>query len=186
MAELLQHAKNLAHNLMSKELPRRWAHVQAVGIKAEHLGFILGKDVELLAAAAWLHDIGYAEPIRITGFHPLDGATYLRVRGEEHRLCCLVANHSGAFYEATLRGLANEQRSFPDERSTVRDALWYCDMTTSPSGEIVDFSERLEEIRCRYGHDHFVSRAITLARDDIESAIAKVEDRILHAGVGLG
>lgn len=185
MAELLQHAMNLAHNLMSKELPGRWAHVQAVGMKAERLGSILGEDVELLAAAAWLHDIGYAEPIRITGFHPLDGATYLRMRGEEHRLCCLVANHSGAFYEAALRGLANELQSFPDERSIVRDALWYCDMTTSPSGEIVDFSERLEEICCRYGHDHSVSQAVTLARDDIEIAIAKVNDRILHAGIGL-
>jgi len=31
--------------------------------------------------AAYLHDIGYAEPLVDTGFHPLDGAVYLRGLG---------------------------------------------------------------------------------------------------------
>ncbi len=32
-----------------------------------------------LVAAAYLHDIGYAPELAITGFHPLDGARHLRV-----------------------------------------------------------------------------------------------------------
>ena len=31
-----------------------------------------------MTAAAWLHDIGYAPAVDDTGFHPLDGARYLR------------------------------------------------------------------------------------------------------------
>jgi HD superfamily phosphodiesterase len=33
---------------------------------------------DLLEAAAWLHDIGYSPEIAVSGFHPLDGARYLR------------------------------------------------------------------------------------------------------------
>ena len=36
---------------------------------------------EELIAAAWLHDIGYGSLLRDTGFHPIDGAQYLRRKG---------------------------------------------------------------------------------------------------------
>jgi predicted hydrolase (HD superfamily) len=45
---------------------------------AQSLGGILGRDVEQLRAAAMLHDIGYTPSLATTGFHPLDGARYLR------------------------------------------------------------------------------------------------------------
>jgi hypothetical protein len=40
---------------------------------------VLGYSTDFVAAA-WLHDIGYAPAIAEsgTGFHPLDGARYLR------------------------------------------------------------------------------------------------------------
>ena len=38
-----------------------------------------------LVAAAWLHDIGYAPELVETGFHPLDGARYLRREGLMNR-----------------------------------------------------------------------------------------------------
>ena len=67
---------------------------------------------ELLIAAAYLHDIGYAPELEDTGFHPLDGARWLRAQGQE-RLACLVAHHSGAWFEAEARGLARRAGGVP-------------------------------------------------------------------------
>lgn len=54
-------------------------------------------DAGLLLAAATLHDVGYAPRLAATGFHPLDGARFLRdEHGAEERLVRLVANHSFA------------------------------------------------------------------------------------------
>jgi hypothetical protein len=133
--------------------------------------------------AAWLHDVGYAPDVEDTGFHPLDGARYLRRLHADPRLCGLVANHSGARYEAELRGLVNELAEFPDETTLVRDGLWYCDMTISPVGLPVSFDDRLAEIRSRYGEAHSVPRAITAASSEIRDAIDHVhaQARLLEA-----
>jgi putative nucleotidyltransferase with HDIG domain len=147
MAHSITWARELAAVRMAEPLPRRWAHVQAVAAKAEGLRPILGEDADLLVIAAWLHDVGYAPDVHDTGFHPLDGARYLRSLDVDLRVCGLVANHSGAKYEAELRDLADEQSEFPDEESLARDGLWYCDMTTSPVGLPVTFDHRLAEIR---------------------------------------
>jgi putative nucleotidyltransferase with HDIG domain len=72
---------------MAEPLPRRWGHVQAVAAKAESLRPLLGEDADLLVVAAWLHDIGYAPDVQDTGFHPLDGARYLRRLDADPRLC---------------------------------------------------------------------------------------------------
>jgi putative nucleotidyltransferase with HDIG domain len=177
MAHSVSWARELAEARMAEPLPRRWAHVQAVAAKAESLRPVLGEDADLLVAAAWLHDIGYAPDVQDTGFHPLDGARYLRSLGAASRVCGLVANHSGATYEAGLRGLADEFAEFPDESSLARDGVWYCDMTTSPVGLPVTFDARLAEIRERYGEDHSVPRAITAASGEIRTAIARVLDQ---------
>jgi putative nucleotidyltransferase with HDIG domain len=159
---------------MAEPLPQRWAHVQAVAAKAESLRPLLGEDADLLTVAAWLHDIGYAPDVQDTGFHPLDGARYLRRLDADPRLCGLVANHSGAKYEAELRGLADELSKFPDEDSLARDGVWYCDMTISPVGLPVTFDRRLAEIRERYGNHHSVPKAIAAASGEIRAAIDHV------------
>ncbi len=83
-------------------LPRRWAHTQGVTARATALGSLIQAS-ELLICAATLHDVGYAPRLATTGFHPLDGARFLR---DEHhadeRLTRLVANHSFALLEAVL------------------------------------------------------------------------------------
>ena len=71
-------AHDIARSLLEDSLPRRWAHVQGVAETARILAPILGKNADLLTAAAILHDIGYAPRLADTGFHPLDGARYLR------------------------------------------------------------------------------------------------------------
>lgn len=90
-------ARDLARRLLEEPLPRRWAHTQGVAQQAETLAGVLGGDADLVAASAWLHDIGYSPALVATGFHPLDGARYLRsVEHTDERLCSLVAHHSGA------------------------------------------------------------------------------------------
>ena len=88
-------AEELARKLLEVPLSRRWAHVQGVAAKARFLTPILGDDADLLEAAAWLHDIGYAPELYETGFHPLDGARYLRdVHTADSALYRLIAHHS--------------------------------------------------------------------------------------------
>lgn len=174
MRNIATWARDLAEAHMSGTLGRRWQHVQAVAAKAESLGPAAGLEHELLVATAWLHDIGYAPELVRTGFHPIDGAWFLRSAGVDGRLCALVANHSGAAVEAELRGLSAKMAEFPDEPTLVRDALWCCDMTTGPSGEPMTFDERLAEIRVRYGEEHTVPRAIGASGDEIRAAIDRV------------
>ena len=112
----------------------RWAHTQGVVARAQALAQTVSPaDREVLLAAAYVHDIGYAPDVRDTGFHPLDGARWLRLRGQE-RLARLVAHHSGAAFEAETRGLAAALADFAEERSAVADVLTYCDLTTDPDG----------------------------------------------------
>ncbi|GAB3075783.1 hypothetical protein GCM10027186_34990 [Micromonospora schwarzwaldensis] len=107
--------------------------MRAVGLKAERLGRLVGEDAQLLAAAGWLHDVGYAPAVADTGFHALDGARWLLRQGFPPRLAGLVAHHSCASYEAEVRGMKPDlMAEFPFEESPTSDALWYADMTTGP------------------------------------------------------
>ena len=64
------------------------------------------------------------------------------------------------------------------EGEELTDPLIYCDMTTSPDGERVDFDRRLAEILSRYGDDDLVSRSMRRAAPQIREAIAIVERRL--------
>jgi len=128
-------------------------------------------------AAAYLHDIGYGAELATTGFHPLDGAVWLRAQGLE-RLARLVAHHSGAQFEAAARGYAECLVDFAEERSAVADALTYCDLTTGPNGEPISAASRLDEIKVRYGPTSLVTRAINAAADTLAAAVARTEARV--------
>ncbi len=94
--------------LLQALLPRRWVHVQGVAAQARSLAPVLGADADLLEAAAWLHDIGYAPDLAVTGLHALDGARYLRdAQNADAMRCRLVAHHSNTIVEAEERGLAD-------------------------------------------------------------------------------
>jgi len=179
MNTLASWAEHLARAFLQAPLPRRWAHVQGVAAQARSLAPVLGADAGLLEAAAWLHDIGYAPGLAVTGLHALDGARYLRdAQHADAMLCRLVAHHSCAIIEAGERGLADvlslEFEPVPDVLSSV---LTFCDMTTSPDGEPVPAGRRLAEIHDRYGPGHLVSRSIQRARPMILRAVEQVHDR---------
>ena len=179
MNTLASRAGQLAQALLQESLPRRWAHVQGVAARACSLATVLGADADLLEAAAWLHDIGYAPGLATTGLHALDGARYLRdTQHADTMLCRLVAHHTCAIIEAEERGLAGilglEFESVPEELSSV---LTYRDITTSPDGELVPAERRLAEIQQRYGPGHLVSRSMQRATPMILRAVEQVQDR---------
>ncbi|WP_406325707.1 HD domain-containing protein [Streptomyces sp. NBC_01617] len=172
-------AHSLSESLLSDPLPRRWAHSLGVAKRARALAPVLGEDTELLEAAAVLHDIGYSPALAVTGFHPLDGARFLRKQGANERVVSLVAHHSCAVLEAEERGLREELESeFELERPELVDALVFCDMTTTPDGMETTPSERLDEIVKRYGPDTIVGRFIQRAAPEIQAAARRVEGRL--------
>ncbi len=183
---LPRRAEELARQLLAGPLPRRWAHTQGVAAAARNLSGILGEHTDLIEAAAWLHDIGYSPAIAGTGFHPIDGARYLRdTEHADDLLCRLVAHHSFALNEAVRRGLGDDLADeFPAPPDELADTITYCDMTTGPDGHRLTVDERLAEILARYGPDHTVSHAITASTPQITAAVAHVTERI-EAGHGI-
>ncbi|WP_199843053.1 HD domain-containing protein [Streptomyces formicae] len=180
---LTEWAYSLSESLLSDPLPRRWAHSLGVAKRARSLSSILGDEAELLEAAAVLHDIGYAPRIAVTGFHPLDGARFLRSQERANeRVIRLVAHHSCALLEAEERGLRRELESeFELERPALVDALLFCDMTTTPNGTHTTAAKRLDEIVQRYGPDTVVGRFIQRAAPEIHAAVGRVEGRLAQA-----
>jgi HD superfamily phosphodiesterase len=179
--ELADWAEDTA--ILQVPLPRRWAHTQGVAARALILKPILGKDTDLLAAAAWLHDIGYAPDLVDTGFHPLDGARYLSDTSQADELLCrLVAHHSCAVIEAAQRGLDRALlRQFAPIEGELADALIYCDMTTGPDGQRMSVEQRLDEIRSRYAPNHPVSRTLAYTAPELTRAVRRVKRRLARA-----
>jgi HD domain len=173
-------AEDIARSLLEEPLPRRWAHVQAVAGTARGLSTILGKNAELLTAAAVLHDIGYSPSLRDSGFHSLDGARYLRdVQHADGMLCRLVAHHSCAIAEAEEYGLAADLAGeFKAAPRSLADALIYCDMTTGPDGQRMTVDQRLADIRARYGPAHPVTNALRRSAPELIAATARVTRKL--------
>jgi predicted hydrolase (HD superfamily) len=169
-------AAELAEKMLAETLPRRWRHVRSVARRARWVSKELALADDLVAAA-WLHDVGYAPELVETGFHPLDGARYLRRTGIDGPVVSLVAYHSCAQIEADVRGLGDELASeFSPADSSLADALLYCDMTTGPDGDFVRPADRLVEIRGRYGPDHEVTRFVARAASEILATAWRVEE----------
>jgi putative nucleotidyltransferase with HDIG domain len=150
--DFLPWARDLAEQLLAESAPRSWAHSQGVGRRAESLATVLGDDAELLAAAAWLHDIGAAPQLVTTRMHNLDGARYLRdIAAADPRICSLVANHTCTCLETEHRNVSAElETEFPPPRAFLADALTYSDVTTTPDGRPTNIEDRLADVLKRY------------------------------------
>lgn len=158
----------------------RVAHSRAVAGQAIIVAPLLDTPwTSALIDAAWLHDVGYAPAVVDTGFHPLDGARYLRDRGWPSEVCRLVAWHTGAVVEAEMRGLhavlADEFASPPSEPAA---ALVWADLTSSPAGEKCSAEERLAEILDRYPPDSVVHQTVAASRESLLSTAAWIDARV--------
>ena len=98
--------------------------------------------------------------------------------GAPERLVHLVAHHSYAALEAELRGLSSELAEYEDEAGVIRDALWYCDLTTTPDGDEVDARDRIAEIQERYGPGELVTEFITSAAPELLAAVDRTKERL--------
>ncbi|WP_446041210.1 HD domain-containing protein [Streptomyces sp. SID1121] len=171
-------AQAVAEAELRRPLPSRYAHSKGVARRATEVAGIVVDDAELFISAAVLHDVGYAPRLAETGFHPLDGARFLRdTHAADARLVQLVANHTFALLEAEERGLRDVlEAEFPlPEEQLLVDALVYCDMTTSPDGEQITAEARVTEIIGRYQADSVVGRFIRRAAPEIFAAVGRVE-----------
>jgi len=177
-APVIVQARRLAVELLSN-VPHRLAHVAGVASAAAKVVALVGSDNgDELIAAAWVHDIGYSKLVVRSGFHPLDGAVFLRGVGFPDLVVSLVAYHSGALVEASERGLADELRAFVEPPVELLDVLTFADMTTSRDGAPVDVVARLAEIESRYGPDDVVYRAVSRSRPDLLASVRRVSDRM--------
>lgn len=159
----------------------RWLHTLGVVERTLELAATVPPaDRATLISAAYVHDIGYAPEFEDTGFHPLDGARWLRSQGRE-RLACLVAHHSGARFEAEERGLLTELEEFPEERSIVADLLTYCDLTVDSAGKPVTVSARVAGIDRRYAHDSDVARSMRAAAGPLAAVVSRAERQLARS-----
>jgi HD domain len=108
MNALVSWAEGLAQAPLQDSLPPLLGARPGCCRPGPQLAPVLGADADLLEAAAWLHDIGYAPGLAVTSLHALDGARHLRdAQHADVMLCRLVAHHSCAIIEAEEHGLAD-------------------------------------------------------------------------------
>lgn len=170
--DLATWAVRLAEEKLAEPLPGRWLHVKGVIERAEEVAGHVGERPLLVAAAA-LHDVGLAPDIATTAASFLDGARWLQKLGAPKRLVDLVAHCDYGQVEAALRGHESEYAEFDDECSAVRDALWYCCLTTGAQGQRVSVQERIAAWSTSYASDEIISRYAVLARDELLAAVER-------------
>lgn len=163
----------------------RLPHTRAVATQAGLVSDLLeDRWSRALVDAAWLHDIGHSPAVSSSGFHPLDGARWLRAEGFCEETCSLVAWHTGAIHEARERGLEDELHTeFAEPAPLALDALTWADLTSSPLGVIVSPEVRLGEILYRYEPGSAVRLAIAAGMTDLHGSIDRIEQLL---GVRIG
>jgi HD superfamily phosphodiesterase len=180
-SDLVEWARGIAEERLAS-LGQRWSHVEGVAARAQEVAQALDVAGDTLLGSAWLHDIGYAPGLVVSGFHPLDGARFLRRERTDDEVVRLVAHHSYAIVEAGLRGLrAQLLAEFEPPNHRLADLLCYCDMTTGPDGHAVTVDDRLAEIRRRYGGTHVLTRFIDRAGRDLVATVHRVEGELVGA-----
>lgn len=100
----IEEALGVAEALLGEELPLRLMHVRSTGARSSTLTYVSVGERRLLATAGVLHDLGYSSELVDVGFHPIDGARFLRSDGWDESIVNLVAHHSCAVIEAERRG----------------------------------------------------------------------------------
>ena len=175
---MIDAAGELAARIL-EDIPERLQHSAAVAARAQVLAITVAPSaIEALVAAAWLHDIGYGSWARESGFHPLDGAVYLRGNGWPEGVCALVAHHSGSRFVARVLGIDDRLCEFEFVEDPLSDALTVADNTAGPNGTIMAVDERLREKRRRHRPDSPNARANPERDDYIRAADRRVARRL--------
>ncbi|HEY5981265.1 MAG TPA: HD domain-containing protein [Microlunatus sp.] len=179
-------AKELAAKILVAT-PTRLRHTAGVASRAEFLTATVAEEsATTLVVAAWLHDIGYAEELRDTGFHPVDGARYLQRSGWPPEVCNLVAHHSGARFLAGAAGLDSEIGRYDFSVDPLSDALTVADQSTGPQGELMTIGLRLADQLRRHGPDSPYARAYPYRGPYVRSCVLRTIARLERTQDPLG
>lgn len=117
---------------------------------------------EALILAAFFHDIGRAAALRVTSFHPLDGAIFLAHQGAPDSAVQAVLLHRFARdHAADHPAAASFYGSLVEtNRCLTTDLLNFCDLRISHEGRPVTLPERINSILARCGSNHSRPRRI--------------------------
>jgi hypothetical protein len=172
-------AAALADTLL-RSVGTRLAHSACVARRVEEVEHMVDRRWQpALYEAAWLHDIGYHLRIALTGFHALDGARWLQASGWRSETCRLVAWHTAASTEGTLRGLADVLAAeFAPPVPPAAAALTWADLTSSPTGAEWTADRRVADILRRHPADSVEHRSVVEALPDLWAIIKQVELRV--------
>ena len=149
----------------------RLAHILRVMKTAQELEARRPFGGRLVMAAAY-HDIGYAEALIVTGYHPIDSALMARRDGLDAEITDAVLHHSGAWALAQRRQAELARYYGPACRmmhSTLSRALTFCDTHSGPRGERFSLAERLADIRIRHAKDANLLAALSDSQQDLQS-----------------
>lgn len=168
-------------------LPARLAHSLGVGRAAERIaGALAVPRPDLLVAAAYLLEVGFADDAVGSGLHQLDGARHLRSRGADPDLCRIVAHHMFGRAEAAEHGVQEELLAeFPEPEGDLAHLVGlatYCDLTTSSRGRSVTVEERVAGILARYAPDHPAHRHMSTVLGPALALQREVAERLAAAG----
>jgi HD superfamily phosphohydrolase len=117
-------------------------------------------------AAAWLHDIGHSPHLARTGFHPLDGAMYLREGDWDDVIVRLVAHHSHSAVAAESVGATYALSHFEPVSGLAADVLAFADVVAGVDGKGIGARDHLEghADAQRMDEDAFRRRRVLLER----------------------
>jgi hypothetical protein len=164
ISPLVRDAQTVAQSLLADD-QGRLEHVRGAGLVAGMAAGALRVDQpEMVVAAAWLHDIGYAPAIARTGFHPLDGALFLARQGWPDQVVLLVAHHSHAAFLAPYYGVQHHMALLEHVRGLADDIITFSDLRAGPNGWGADPRDRVEDKRRRHANSTVVPVDIREAR----------------------
>lgn len=157
-------ACSLAGEYLKNDYPQRWARTVMVAAETRRLAQLLLPDhADVLHAAAWLHDIGYAQPLVATGVQPLDGADVIRRFHFPRPVAELVAHHTGAETDTVQRDLTPALADYERPPQPLLSVLSCADLCTGPRGDVLEPVARVDEVLRRYAPEHPVHRALVVS-----------------------
>lgn len=137
----------------------RLNHIISVGKMMEEITFFLfldNKTRQLAIDCAYLHDIGYSEKVKDTGFHPYDGYLFCLEKGYDPSIAKIVLLHSGSFSQMLLNRNHLEEiyhkaiNTLTAKEKLILDLVSFCDTHINGYGKRVSLSERVNDIYERH------------------------------------